>query len=55
MNAVIRRKMVNKSNTIIKIDDITLDIQKLEVRKNEEILKLSKLEYDLFKYLAQNR
>lgn len=55
MNAVVRRKMVNKSNTIIKINDIILDLQKIEVKKNWEIISLSKLEYDLFKYLAQNK
>ncbi len=55
MNAILRRKMKNSSNTLIKIDDIELDLQKLEVTKNWEIVQLSKLEYDLFKYLAQNR
>ncbi len=55
MNAILRRKMKNSSNTLIKIDNIELDLQKLEVTKNWEIIQLSKLEYDLFKYLAQNR
>lgn len=55
MNAIIRRKMKNSSNTIIKIDDIELDLQKVEVKKDWKIVQLSKLEYDLFKYLAQNR
>jgi DNA-binding response OmpR family regulator len=47
--------MKNSSNTIIKIDDIELDLQKVEVKKDWKIVQLSKLEYDLFKYLAQNR
>ncbi|MFA5917145.1 MAG: response regulator transcription factor [Candidatus Gracilibacteria bacterium] len=55
MNAILRRKMKNSSNTMIKIGDIDLDLQKIEVKKNGEIVQLSKLEYDLFKYLAQNR
>lgn len=55
MNAVLRRKMKNSSNTIIKVEDIELDLQKVEVKKNWKIVQLSKLEYDLFKYLAQNR
>mgnify|MGYP004000431023 CR=1 FL=1 len=55
MNAVIRRKNVNKSNTLIKIWDIELDLKQVELRKNWEVIKLSKLEYDLFKYLIQNR
>jgi DNA-binding response OmpR family regulator len=32
-----------------------LDIEKHEVRKDKDVIKLSKLEYDLFKYLAQNK
>lgn len=55
MNAILRRKMKNSSNTLIKIDDVELDLQKVEVRKNWKNVQLSKLEYDLFKYLAQNR
>lgn len=55
MNAIIRRKMVNKSNTLIKIWDIELDLKQVEVRINWNIIKLSTLEYELFKYLAQNR
>lgn len=55
MNAVIRRKNVNKSNTLIKIWDIELDLKQVELRKNWEMVKLSKLEYDLFKYLVQNK
>jgi len=55
INAILRRKMVNRSNTIIKIWDIELDLQKVEVKKWWEKIDLSKLEYDLFKYLLQNR
>ncbi|NDK08541.1 response regulator, partial [Candidatus Gracilibacteria bacterium] len=55
INAILRRKMKNSSNTIIKVDDIELDLQKVEVKKSGKIVQLSKLEYDLFKFLAQNR
>ncbi len=55
INAILRRKMKNQSNTIIKVADIELDLQKMEVKKSGEIIKLSKLEYDLFKYLMQNK
>lgn len=55
MNAVSRRKMVNKSNTLIKLNDLEIDLQKVEVRQNWKVIQLSKLEYDLLKYLAQNR
>ena len=55
MNAIIRRKMVNKSNTLIRIWNIELDLQQIEVKKDWKKIALSKLEYDLFKFLAQNR
>lgn len=55
MNAIVRRKNINKSNTLITIWDIELNIQQVEVTKSWKAVALSKLEYDLFKYLAQNR
>lgn len=55
LKAITRRKMTNKSNTIINIWEIELDLQKVEVKKSWELIYLSKLEYDLFKYLVQNR
>lgn len=55
MNAVTRRKLKNKSTTVINIWDIELDLEKIEVRKNDEQIKLSKQEFNLFKYLAQNK
>lgn len=55
MNAIIRRKNVNRSNTLIKIWDIEIDLQQVEVKKDWKIIPLSKLEYDLLKYLSQNR
>ena len=55
MNAIVRRKNINKSNTLITIWDIELNIQQVEVTKSWKVVALSKLEYDLFKYLAQNR
>ncbi len=55
MNAIVRRKNVNKTNTLIKINDIELNLKQVEIRKDWKIVKMSTLEYDLFKYLAQNR
>jgi DNA-binding response OmpR family regulator len=55
MNAVLRRKMKNQSNTLIRFWDIELDFEKVEVRKSGRVVKLSKLEYNLFKYLMQNK
>ena len=55
MNSIHRRKMKNHSNTVISIWNIELDIEKHEVRKDWKNIKLSKLEYDLFKFLLQNK
>jgi len=55
INAITRRKMINKSNTFITLWNIVIDLQKVEVRKKEKFVKLSTLEYELFKYLAQNK
>lgn len=55
MNAILRRKMKNSSNTLITIWDIELDLQKIEVKQKWKVVQLSKLEYDLFKFLAQNK
>lgn len=55
MNAVMRRKLTNKSNTLLTINDIELDLVKMEIRKSWEIVKISGLEFDLFKYLLQNK
>lgn len=55
INAVTRRKMKNKSTTIIKIWNIEIDLEKVEVKKEWKIVKLSKLEFELFKFLSQNK
>ena len=55
INSSLRRKMQNHSATTIEVQDVLLDMQRVEVQKNGELVKLSKLEYDLLKYLMQNR
>jgi len=54
IKAILRRNKIDKNN-ILKTKDIELDLNTLEVRKNWDIVKLSKLEYDLLKYLLENR
>jgi len=54
LKALTRRNLKNKSNTFIYIWDYTIDIEKLEVTRDSKSIKLSKLEYELFKYLSQN-
>ena len=55
INAIVRRKVKNKSNTTITIWNSVLDIEKHEVKLNWELIKLSTLEYELLKYLVQNK
>lgn len=55
INALTRRKIKNKSTTIIKIWETVLNIEKHEVTQKWKKIKLSTLEYELFKYLAQNK
>lgn len=54
LEALYRRTANNKSAEI-KIKDIEIDIKKRLVVKNWQSIKLSTLEFDLLKYLAQNR
>lgn len=49
-----RRKMKNSSLTTIKIKDIEINIETFEVVRWEEKIKLSKIEFELLKILAQN-
>lgn len=50
-----RRNLKNKSNTIINIWSYIIDLEKIQVYKWEEEINLSNLEFNLFKYLAQNK
>ncbi|MDD5770052.1 MAG: response regulator transcription factor [Candidatus Gracilibacteria bacterium] len=49
-----RRNLKNKSNIINFGKDFIMDIEKTEVRKNNDLIKLSNLEFNLLKYLIQN-
>ncbi len=54
LEALYRRTANNKSSEI-KVDNIEIDIKKRTVIKDWQSIKLSTLEFDLLKYLAQNR
>ncbi len=54
LNTLNRRNLKNKSN-IIYIKNFEIDLEKIQVKQNDEIIKLSNLEFNLFKYLAQNK
>ncbi len=53
LNTLNRRNLKNKSN-IINIKWYSIDLEKIEVKKWEEIIKFSNLEFNLLKYLVQN-
>lgn len=55
INTLTRRSLKIKSNTKIKIKDYILDLEKVQVSKWEEKINLSNLEFNLFKYLVQNK
>ncbi len=48
-------KRTGKSNDIFVLDDVTLDMEKRIVQKNDEIISLTPMEYDLLCILAKNR
>lgn len=49
-----RRNLKNKSNILYFWKKYVLDIEKTELMNGEELIKLSPLEFNLLKYLAQN-
>ncbi len=54
INSLTRRDLKNKSSKI-KLWDFSIDLEKIEVLKNNKEIKLSNLEFKLFSYLAQNK
>lgn len=50
-----RRNLKNKSNTKIVVWDFVIDLEEIQVYKWDEKISLSNLEFNLFKYLAQNK
>ncbi|MDD2871165.1 MAG: response regulator transcription factor [Candidatus Gracilibacteria bacterium] len=50
-----RRNLKNKSNTKIVVGDFVIDLEEIQVYKGDEKISLSNLEFNLFKYLAQNK
>lgn len=53
LNTLNRRNLKNKSS-VINIKWYSIDLEKIEVKKWEEIIKFSNLEFNLLKYLVQN-
>lgn len=55
INTLTRRNLKNKSNTKITIWDYLIDLEEVQVYKWKIKIKLSTLEFNLFKYLSQNK
>jgi DNA-binding response OmpR family regulator len=56
LEALTRRNLKNKSTSILHLGDYNIDLEKVEVSwKNNENIHLTKLEFDLLKYFAQNK
>ena len=49
-----RRNLKNKSNTKISVWEYIIDLKEIQVYLGKEKIKLSTLEFNLFKYLSQN-
>jgi DNA-binding response OmpR family regulator len=54
IESLYRRNSVKK-NSIIKIQNIEININKRTVIKDNKDIEMSKLEFDLLKYLVQNQ
>lgn len=55
LRALTRRNLKNKSNTLITISALQIDLEKHEVLFQENPIDLSEKEFELLKYLAQNK
>jgi len=54
LNTLNRRNLKSKSNTINFWHNYFMDFEKIELKKWDEIISLSNLEFNLLKYLVQN-
>ena len=55
LEALTRRTLKNKSTQLLTISGYEIDLEKIEVRRQWEVVHLSSLEFDLLKYFAQNK
>lgn len=54
LESLTRRNLKNKSNSKLVIGDFEIDYEKHEVNSWDTTIQLSRLEFDLFSYLAKN-
>lgn len=51
-NELNQAKVQNDTEDIIKVGDLTLDLKRVEARVKDEVINLTKKEFDVLKYLA---
>lgn len=52
LNSTIEIQNKEDKNDIIKVGDLTLDLKRVEVKVKDEVINLTKKEFDVLKYLA---
>ena len=52
LNANVENNSKEETNDIIKVGDLTLDLKRVEVKVKDEVINLTKKEFDVLKYLA---
>lgn len=56
VNANLRRfKQDQQENRLIESEELSIDLDKYEVKKNDEVIELTLREYELLKFLSSNR
>ena len=55
LEALTRRNLKNKSTSILTLWEYVIDLEAIEVKKGNEDIHLSSLEFDLLKYFSQNK
>ncbi len=51
-NTIVETQNKEDKNNIIKVGDLTLDLKRVEVKVKDEVINLTKKEFDVLKYLA---
>ncbi len=52
LNSNVETQVKEDKNNIIKVGDLTLDLKRVEVKVKDEVINLTKKEFDVLKYLA---
>ncbi|MGM0410144.1 MAG: response regulator transcription factor [Bacillota bacterium] len=55
IRALLRRNFNKEEKNLLKIDDLVMDTEKYLVKRNDKKIDLTKKEYDLLKYLLENK